>query len=473
MRKKDRIIDIEESPSLRSSSLFGPLCLRVSVAIFIPIIFITFYSVDCLAQTISVSPSDVNAYSQGATSVLLTFGGLVNKRVAEATWCGTLIPATPDLGLKCDPSTIFGRLPARYDQSTFSGNRAFTDIMSVTPQVARRAYLDAVRGSTSTFFYVRRFTSTVSARDEYVPVTIRLSGNGARVPLSLTEVKLTWGVGKPILFVKTDEKLPRFQAEITYTGTGRLKGRWELVKPGEAPPEPRDLLTEAALPIEDRGTQKRYTEISRFNIYLPPTGKIILPGPEVWRVDESLNGLYLVLLRIEASDDKEGDTNFATVGAGAGVVHGGAVAGFSLPVLKYYVSNGTYRPGASSASPNSRAASTSLTQLSPDERAILPADKPVDFTWSLIDNATTYRLEVEDLQGHPIISAILPNQAKPTTSDATLPTNTLNYRAPSWLKDKLGNTVARWRVIAFDQQNNPLSQSDWRTLRLAKAATQK
>src|SRR5436853_5599469 len=320
-----------------------------------------------LAQTITVSPRDVNAYSQGATSVLLTFGGLVNKRVAEATWCGALIPATPDLGMKCDPSTIFGRLPARYDQSTLSGNRAFTDIMSVTPQVARRAYLDAVRGNTSTFFYVRRFTSTVSARDEYVPVTIRLSGNGARVPLSLTEVKLTWGVGKPILFVKTDEKLPRFQAEITYTGTGRLKGRWELVKPGEAPPEPRDLLTEAALPIEERGTQKAYTQISRFNIYLPPTGKIVLPGPEVWRVDESLNGLYLVLLRIEASDDKEGDTDLAAVGAGAGVVHGGGVAGFSLPVLKYYVSN---------SSPQPVVTSSELLQLNPDDKAILAIDKP-------------------------------------------------------------------------------------------------
>src|SRR2546427_10558493 len=293
-------------------------------------------------QTISVSPSMVNAYSQGATSVLLTFGGLINKRPAEATWCGALIPAVPDLGFKCDPTTIFGRLPFRYDQSKLSGTNAFTDIMSITPQVARRAYLDAVRGNTSTFFYVRRFTSTVSARDEYVPVTIRLSGNGARVPLSLTEVKLSWGVGKPILFVKTDEKLPRFQAEISYTGTGRLKGRWELVKPGETLPEPRDLLTEATLPIEERGTQKAYTQISRFNLYLPPTGKLILPGPEVWRVDESLNGLYLILLRIEASDDKEGDTNFATVGAGAGVVHGGAVAGFSLPVLRYYASNGAY-----------------------------------------------------------------------------------------------------------------------------------
>src|SRR5947207_2969719 len=310
-------------------------------ALFFSILMVLSCTVS-LAQTISVSPKDVNAYSQGATSVLLTFGGLVNKRPAEATWCGALMPATPDVGLQCDPATVFGRLPARYDQSVRSGTNAFTDIMSITPQVARRAYLDAVRGNTSTFFYVRRFISTLGGPDEFVPVTIRLSGNGARVPLSLTEVKLTWGVGKPVLFVKTGEKLPEFVAEITYTGTGRLKGRWEIVKPGESPPQPRDLLTEATLPIEERGTQKRYTEINRFNLYLPPTGKIVLPGPEVWRVDESLNGLYLILLRIEASDDKEGDTNLATVGAGAGVVHGGAVAGFSLPTLRYYVGNGEY-----------------------------------------------------------------------------------------------------------------------------------
>src|SRR5438128_7823076 len=139
-----------------------------------------------LAQTIIVSPSDVNAYSQGATSVLLTFGGLTNKQVAEATWCGALISASPDLGTKCDPSTIFGRLPARYNQSTLSGTNAFTDIMSITPQVARRAYLDAVKGNTSTFFYVRRFVSTVARPGEYGPVTISLSGNGAAVPLSAT-----------------------------------------------------------------------------------------------------------------------------------------------------------------------------------------------------------------------------------------------------------------------------------------------
>ena len=409
---------------------------------------------NCAAQTISVSPTDVNAYSQGATSVLLTFGGLTNRRPAEATWCGALIPAAPDLGSKCDPATIFGKLPLRYDQSTLSGTNAFTDTMSITPQIARRAYLDAVNGNTSTFFYVRRFVSTIGGADEYVPVTIRLSGNGAGVPLSLTEVKLTWGVGKPVLFVKTSEKLPHFEAEISYTGTGRLKGRWELVKPGEAPPEPRDLLTEATLPLEERGTQKRYTEISRFNIYLPPTGKVVLPGPETWRVDESLNGLYLVLLRVEASDDGAGDTSLTAVGAGAGVVHGGAVAGFSLPTLRYYVSNGGIQLIPTSSGVISTSAA--LTQLAPDERATLPLDRPVNFNWTLVDKAEAYRLEVEDLAGHPIISAILTGKIN-------------SYRAPSWLKDKVGDAVARWRLVAFDQEGKQLAQTDWHSFRVARA----
>ncbi|MGI8897792.1 MAG: hypothetical protein ACR2IB_05305 [Pyrinomonadaceae bacterium] len=414
-------------------------------ALLVVSILIVFACASSHAQTIRVSPNSVNAYSQGATTVLLTFGGLVNKRPAEATWCGALIPAAPDLGFRCDPATIFGQLPQRYNQSRLSGNNAYTDIMSITPQVARRAYLDAVNGNTSTFFYVRRFVSTVGRPDEFVPVTIRLSGNGARVPLSLTEVKLTWGIGKPVLFVKSGDKLPRFEAEISYTGSGRLKGRWELVKPGDLPPEPRDLLTEATLPIEERGTQRRYTEMTRFNLYLPPTGKIVLPGPEVWRVDESLNGLYLVLLRVEASDDREADTDLASVGAGAGVVHGGAVAGFPLPVLRYYVAN------ASSPQPMITG-NSAVSLLGPEDQALLSTTNPVDFSWTLIENAVTYRFEVEDLLGTPVISAILPQGVG-------------SYRIPSWFKDKVGDTVVRWRVIAFDQQKNPIGTTEWRALR--------
>ena len=96
---------------------------------------------------ITVSPSETTVYSQGATSVLLTFGNLGSRRPVESTWCGAIVSAAPDLGLKCDPVTIFGRLPVRYNQSTLSGTNAYTDIMSVTPSVSRRAYLEAARGA--------------------------------------------------------------------------------------------------------------------------------------------------------------------------------------------------------------------------------------------------------------------------------------------------------------------------------------
>jgi hypothetical protein len=393
------------------------------------------------AQTIQVSPADINAYSQGPTSALLTFGNVINYRAAETTWCGSLIPAAPDLGSKCNPATVFGVLPARYDQSTVSNNNSFTDVMSVTPQVARRAYLDAAKGNTSTFFYVRRFVSTVGGPDQFVPVTIRLSGNGAGVPLSLTEVKLDWGLGKPVLFVKSGEVLPRFHADIRYTGSGRLIGRWELVKPGEALPEPRDLLTEATLPAEERGTQKHYTEIKRFNLYLPPTGQITLPGPETWRVDESLAGLYLVLLRIEASDDKEGDSDLQAVGAGGRVVHGGAVAGFSMPVLRYYVGTGSTVAPVPAAQ---------FIAISPEEKATLDSS-PVKFAWTPVEHAVSYKLEVEDMQNRIVLAAIvLPQES--------------NYVAPPWFARQAG--IYRWRVIAFANKDTAIGETEWRGLRI-------
>lgn len=416
-----------------------------------PILFVLLLtSVGASAQTIRVSPSDVNAYSQGPTSVLLTFGGVVEKTPAEATWCGNLISAAPDLGMKCDPNSTFGLLPQRYNQSVLTNN-TFTDVMSVTPQVARRAYLDAAAGNTSTFFYVRRFASRSGGPSEFVPVTIRLTGNGAGVALSLTEVKLSWGTGTPILFVKSNEKLPRAQAEISYTGTGRLKGRWELVKPGESPPEPRDLLTEASLPIEERGSQKRYTEIERFNIYLPPNGKLTLQGPDSSRVDGSLTGLYLLLLRIEASDDKDSDTDLTAAGAGHGVVNGGAVAGFSLPTLRYYMNSGTQTA--------STATTTQIVQTYPTDLEEIDAAKPAEFAWSHVETAATYRLEITNLQGQEELSAIVLKGIE-------------KYMAPSWFKGRVNDEVLRWRVSAFDAQKQLISETGWRIVKFKHTVLQ-
>jgi hypothetical protein len=403
--------------------------------------FTLWLAASAAAQDIRVSPSSVNAYSQGATTVFLTFTNVVNKRPADACFCGELIPAAPDIGFKCAPGSEFGCLPVRYDQSRLSGNATYTDIMSVPPSVSRRAYLDAAGGAEATFFYVRRFVSTVGGPDEFVPVTLRLSGNGAATPFSITQVKLSWGVDKPVLIVKPDEKLPSIKAEINYTGTGRLVGRWEIVKPGEALPSERDLLTEATLPVEERGLQRRYTQLSRFNIFLPPVGRFTLPGPEWWRVPSHINGLYLVLLRIEAAED----ANPSLAAAGQSALASGGVAGFSMPVLRYYVG------GGSGLAPVVEAKGM-LALVEPVDKAVLTEQDVVDFRWTPIEGAAFYRLEIDTEQAPAIFSAIVLGGLN-------------TYRAPSWLRDKVGNVTVRWRVLAFDQSRNQIGETLSRSLR--------
>ena len=396
---------------------------------------------------IRVNPTGVNVNMNGATTVFLTFGGLGAYRPIEAIWCGELVSAAPDLGLKCDPSTVFGRLPVRLDQSRLSGTGGFTDIMSIPPSVARRAYQAAEQGRTSTFFYVRRFRNPAGGQDQYVAVTCRLAGGGARVPFSLVDVEVKFDVETPILFIEPGEQARPVHARISYNGTGRLKGRWELVHPGEVLPEERDLLTEASLPAEERNTQRRYTELGRFNEFLPPTGQYVLRGPDVSRIPTTREGVYLILLRIEASDDKEGDSNLGAAGAGTGIVHAGAVAGFPMPPLRYVVGSGSSELAATIAS-------TRLQPLTPIADAALGANAPVEFTWAdASPRSAFFRIEVRNAS-EEILSAIIPR-------------GTGIYRAPTWLRERSGGTALRWRVISLDLLGREISQSDWRSFSLS------
>lgn len=389
---------------------------------------------------VRVHPDGVNVNSQAATTVFLTFGGLQNQVAAEALWCGELVPATPDIGLKCDPATIFGSLPARFNQSRASGTRGFTDIMSIPPSVVRRAYQAAAGGQRSSFFYVRRFVNLSGGPDEYVAVTCRMAGGGARVPLALLDVQLRFLTDAPVLHVRQGHVLPPLSAEITYNGTGRLKGRWEIVLPGDELPTQEDLLTEATLPIERRGLQRRYTELERFNIFLPPTGRVVLPGPDVKRLPATLSGTHVVLLRIEATDDKEADSNLASAGAGEGVVHSGAVAGFPLPVLRYIVG---------SAASTGAATAGGLELLLPAEGEITAATGALEFSWTSVRQAALYRLDIHDSTGNLLHSAYVQPGLE-------------TYRAPSWLPEK-SPAGFKWRVIALDLRGSELQTSVWRT----------
>jgi hypothetical protein len=179
-------------------------------------------------------------------------------------------------------------------------------------------------------------------------------------------------------------------------------------------------------------------------VFLAPDGKYTLPGPDVSRLPNSVSGEYLLLLRVEATDEKEGDSNLATVGVGPGVVHSGAVAGFPLPVLRYYVGAGPERQLADE-----------LKLLLPENRVFLPTADPIVFTWAELVTPAFYRLEVLDMSGQALLAAVLL-------------AGKASYLAPPWLKQKMGASNARWRVVALDRRGQMITESTWRDFRLAQ-----
>ena len=268
-----------------------------------------------------------------------------------------------------------------------------------------------------------------------------MTGGMSASPFSLTSVEIGFsGVDKPVVFAKPDEKLPQIQARISYTGTGRLKGRWEIVMPGEDPPSVNDLLTEATLPIESRSSQRRYTQLSRFNVFLPAGGDYTLAGPDGDALPRTVAGEYLLLLRIEASENDSNASDLSAVGAGSGVVYSGAVAGFPMPALHYFVSSSAGAPAGA------------ISQLAPvDNKSFSPGEQ-IDFAWADTPNAVVFKLQIETSDAKPVFSALLPAGAG-------------TYRAPSWLRERAGAANLRWRVSAIDGDGQSIGESSWRSLR--------
>ena len=398
-----------------------------------------------LPAQVRVNPTGVNVNTQGATSVYLTFGGMrANLRPAEAYWCGELVSAAPDIGNRCNPTTIFGSLPPRYDLSRPSGSLGFTDIMSIPPSVSRRAYQDARGGATSSFFYVRRFENLTGGPDEFVSVTCRLSAGGARTPFALTDVRVAFDGGDEVQFMLAGDSPPPFSARIQHTGTGQLVGRWELVLPGEELPTDEDLLPEASLPPELRSGQRRYSQVSRFSVFVPPGGIVRVPGPDPARLPSSAEGTYHLLLRIEASNDREGDSDLAAAGAGTGIVHSAAVAGFPMPMLRYVV--------LGDGSSESTRGAERFVLLAPRDGGTVRADSSARLVWSRDPAAAFYRVELETLVGRPVHGALL-----------RAPANGYDLPSFAWQKP---DSVLRWRVSALDGGNATLRRTAWRRITL-------
>jgi hypothetical protein len=260
------------------------------------------------------------------------------------------------------------------------------------------------------------------------------------VPFSIANVRLLWDGGeKTVPFIKSREALPRITAEIFYTGSARLIGRWEIVKPGEMAPTERELLPESSLPIEERGNHRRFTQIKRFNVFLPPVGRTTIPGPENHRIEKTVNGIYLLLFRIESAQDGLNRSD-----AGPGVVDSAGAAGFAMPVLRYYV-------GTGGEAEVDRFNAVDY-QLAPADQAEFSFSQTILFSWPAVGQVKYYRLVVENASGAEILSAVLLR-------------DTRVYRAPSWLMRDAESDLLRWRVAAYDANGRTLNQTPVRTLR--------
>jgi len=258
------------------------------------------------------------------------------------------------------------------------------------------------------------------------------------------DVRLVLESEELVPVLEQDETVGPLVAKIRYNGTGRLMGRWEVVMPGEDPPAEFDLLTEATLPLELRGSQRRYTEIERFSLFLPPGGEVALPGPDPARIPNQIVGQHRILLRIEAVDDKEGDSDLPAIGAGPGLVHAGAVAGFPMPSLPYIVTT----PGSPSA------AVPAVFLSSPAEGWVLASGEVPEFRWIGAGTPSLYQLEVRDASTETLVLS------------AFLRGHTTRYQSPEWLLERLESNALEWRVGWLDERGRRAA-SAWRALKVA------
>lgn len=443
-----------------------------------------------LSAQISVTPESVNVNWQDASSIPITFGPIpADYRPAGAIWCGEL------LGQTCRTDTIYGSLPERNNRSQqrtlANGGDYLFDVMAIPASVTRRAYQTAQSGASARFFYVRRFVSNVGNPDIFVRVVCRMGGGGSRSPFTITSVRVHTPDEKPILFLKSGTNLPPIYYELNYNGTGTLRGRWEIVRPGEEKPSDFDLLPEAALPIDQRGMQKLYTEILRFDVFLPPSGRYLLPAPE--RIPNYVEGQYFLLLRLETSFDKETENELPVsnvivtptptitptptpsptpvVSAASidefesaalssapssipqinGTINYGGTAAFPLPFLRIQV--GAFNDKLSwikNGLISKNASQNSILNINPQNRF-----ETIEGEKEILNNYSWYELKDTDVY---LVEFV--NEAEARLLAAYVNGNKFSYHLPKILRERFRNKRVYWRVNALRKNGKLIARTD-------------
>ena len=398
-----------------------------------------------------VSPIGVMVRNQGPTSVFLTFLGTAGQTSAESFWCtavqpgiggGSVVPFNP-----CLPGTLLGSLPSSLNLSQPSGTSGitnFTDIMTIPSTIARKAYQQG-----GGFFYVRKFTG--AGGSQYVVVTCRLGSGGARSPLAVMGLELFFDgqfQTEPVTYFSNTRDIKPFFAKIRYNGSGRLIGRWEIVQPGDPEPSSFDLLPAGSLPLELRAQQTSYRVLAPFDIFLPPSGSVVIPGPDPSLLNTSVLGDYRILLRLNASSGL--DSSSAT---GAGITQAGGVSGFSFPFLRYNVGSNNKPVDLSSAKPkeslimessDSSGSIIATTILQEVKNSAGETSKIYVFSWTPVPEVGLYEL-LFSFQNGKVYRVLLPS------------TQVSYDTQPVWLSSI--KEPVTWQLKALDANGNMLKHS--------------
>ena len=138
--------------------------------------------------------------------------------------------------------------------------------------------------------------------------------------------------------------------------------------------------------------------------------------------------MYVLLFRVEASDAPNSASN-----AGAGSVRSGAVAGFPMPTLRYYVGN------------SSNADLQSITDSTVSSDEFTDRSLPIFLRWKQIGGAKFYRLEILDEDRKVFSAIILPSAEK--------------YRLPPFIGELAASKPLRWKTLAIGENNKILDES--------------
>ncbi len=279
-------------------------------------------------------------------SVNITYDMAYSDIPANGFYCANLEPSVrpflPSTMQPCRADTIF----ATENNSNFrmlSPDKA-QETINVPAAVSLYMYQRLRPTASSVFYFIRQFVGTTPS--VYIAIPLRISGAPSQTPLSLNRVELTFTSGggrQPMRVVQRDAPVGPLSATVDYQGTGVLKGRWEVVQPGDPEPTDLDLTAEASLNPQQQLLQQRFLQVGSFEQPLYAGRQVVVPGPAPDALPTSTPGRYLVLWRPEATLSNSASGRELQIALGG-------MAGFIMPTLTYYVTEQTRSEKPSNAS---------------------------------------------------------------------------------------------------------------------------